>query len=361
MRFQNTVGHKRIKEQLSRAIDSGKLGHAYLFSGEGGIGKFPLALDLAQIYLCKSDNKPCGECENCKGIKKYANPHFQFIFPLKVDADMRKSEDFTEKGWEYINEKTIERIDEPYSMTTDYSAAVYVNRIRDVNEMIVNNRGKKTVTIIDGIDTISDISLNTILKTLEEPPAEALIILLARFSVLPTIRSRCVVYKFGTPQSEEVKDWLKSKVPEKSEREISYIAEISQNIPGIALAKLSEHGEKTQELASRFTDIVFSKESEFEKFMSLDKFVFELGRNFDLAQRILVYLLTQIRSGFLYAANFSQRKPEIYIPNFKNFEQATTYCDVIGNSILSIKRNSPLNMVFVDLTINLTEIFNGRK
>ena len=358
IRFKNVIGHERIKEQLSRAFESGKLGHAYLFSGEGGVGKFPLALELAMAYLCKSEMLiPCGVCESCVSIKKYKNPNFQYLFPLKLDADLRKPDDFTDKGWEYINDKTQDRIDEPYSMISDYTAPIYVNRIRDMNELISSRRGKKTATIIDGIDTLSDISLNTMLKTLEEPPAGALIILLARFSVLPTIRSRCIVYKFSAPSFDEVREFLKAKAPLKSEAEISYIAEISQNIPGVALAKLSESGEKTQELAEQFSRIVFCGKSDFTRFTDLEKFTEKLGRDFDLAQRILLYFVSQIRRGFLYAADFSENKPEIYIPNFKDFEQAQAVCVAINNSILSIKRSSPLSMVFADLTINLKRIF----
>lgn len=358
IQFKNVIGHERVKEQLSRAYESGKLGHAYLFSGEGGVGKFPLALELAMAYLCKSEIQvPCGVCDNCRGIKNYTNPYFQYLFPLKIDSDLKKNDDFTEKGWEYINDKTIERIEEPYSMISDYSAPIYVGRIRYMNELIASRRGKKSVTIIDGIDTLSDKELNTMLKTIEEPPAGALIILLARFSVLPTIRSRCIVYKFSAPSFGELKDWLKTKASLKSDAEISYIAEISQNIPGVALSKLSESGEKTQELADKFSKIVFCKDSDFQRFMDLESFTEKLGRDFDLAQRILQYFVSQIRRGFLYAANSSQTKPEIFIPNFKNFEQAQEICEAIDNSIMSIKRNSPLSMVFADLTINLMKIF----
>ena len=358
--FKNIVGHNRIKEQIVRTLENGRLGHAYLFSGEKGVGKFPLALEFAQMYLCTSENKPCGECENCKLIKKYNNPNFQYIFPLKLNERQRKNDDFTQEGWEYIYQKTCERIDEPYSMITDYFAPIYVNRIRDMNNIILNRRGEKTVTIIDGIDTLSDISLNTMLKILEEPPANALIILLARSSVLATIRSRCIVYRFSAPKSDEVKNWLKTKAPEKSDSEISYIVEISQNIPGIALEKLSESGSIAQKLAADFAKIVFCEKTDFTKFMSLEKFIWEnLERNFSLAQQILVYFLSQIRTGFLYAVNFSQIKPEIYTPDFKNWEQINLCSRAIDNSMLSIKRNSPLSMIFADLTIKLTEIFNG--
>ena len=360
--FKNTIGHHRIKEQILRALQNERQGHAYLFLGEGGVGKFSLALEFAQMYLCKSKNKPCGACESCKSIKKYNNRNFQYLFPLKLDEKLRKNDDFTQDGWEYVYKKTRERIENPYSMISDYSAPIYVNRIRDTNDMIFSRRGEKTVIIIDGIDTLSDISLNTMLKTLEEPPAGALILLLARFSVLPTIRSRCIVYRFAAPKPDEIKNWLKEKASEKSDAEISYIAEVSQNLPGAALEKLSEGGAQTQQLAADFAKIVFCEKTDFTRMINLEKFVLDnLQRNFDLAQQILVYFLWQVRAGFLYAANYSQIKPEIHIPNFKNWQQATLCSQAVDDSMLSIKRSSPLLMVFADLTIKLTEIFDGRK
>jgi len=359
IQFKNVIGHERIKEQLSRTIESGKLGHAYLFSGEGGVGKFPMAFELAMAYLCKSEIQiPCGVCDSCQSIKRYTNSNFQYLFPLKLDADMRASnKEVNDKGFAYIHEKTLDRIEEPYSMISDYSAPIYIERIRDMNNFISSRRGKKSVTIIDGIDNLSDKDLNTMLKTLEEPPTGALIILLSRFSVLPTIRSRCIVYKFAAPNSQEVKDWLKIKASLKSDAEISYIAEISQNIPGVALTKLSESGEKAQELAEQFSKIVFCEKSDFERFKNLENYAEKLVRDVDLAQRILVYFISQIRRGFLFAANSTDTKPEIYIPNFKDFEQAQKICEAIDNSILSVKRYSPLTMVFTDLTINLMRIY----
>ncbi|MCL2845779.1 MAG: DNA polymerase III subunit [Chitinivibrionia bacterium] len=358
-----TIGHQRIKEQLASALKSEKLGHAYLFSGEGGIGKFSMALEFAMAYLCKASTGsatiPCGECESCKGIKKYNNPYFQYLFPLSLDTNLRKNDDFTQDGWDYVREKTLERINEPYSLITDYSAPIYISRIRGMNDTILGGKGNKTITIIDGIDTLTDKDLNTMLKTLEEPPAGALIILLARFSVLPTIRSRCIEYKFGTPNSDEVKAFLKTKATLKSDEEISYLAQISQNNIGVALQKMSQDGAKIQKSAKEFAEILFNQKSEFAKFTSLEKFTNGLGRDFDLSQQILVYFLSQIRTNFLQTA--TMRNGEKDFSRFINFEQANLCCDAIDKSILSMKRSSPLSMVFADLTIKLTEIFDERK
>jgi hypothetical protein len=179
---------------------------------------------------------------------------------------------------------------------------------------------------------------------------------------LPTIRSRCIVYRFAAPKPDEIKIWLKEKAGEKSDAEISYIVEVSQNLPGVALVKLSEGGAQTQQLAADFAKIVFCEKTDFARMISLEKFVLEnLQRNFDLAQQILVYFLGQVRAGFLYAANYSQIKPEIHIPNFKNWRQATLCSQAVDDSMSSIRKSSPLLMVFADLTIKLTEIFDGRK
>jgi len=355
-----TFGHRRIKEQLASSLKSGKLGHAYLFIGEGGVGKFSLALEFAMAYLCKSEKKPCLSCDSCRSVKNYNNPYFQYIFPLKLEANLRKDDDFTQDGWEYVREKTLERINDPYSLITDYSAPIYVSRIRGAIDSVLNSKGSKTVCVIDGIDTLNDKELNTMLKTLEEPPVGALIVLLARFSVLATIRSRCIVYKFGSPSSDEVKSFLKTRAPLKSEEEISYLAQISQNNPGASIQKMSQDGALILKSAAEFADIVFAQKSQFLRMMSLEKFTGNLGRNFDLSQQILVYFLSQIRAKFLETADFPHTKPEINIGDLRNFEQAALCCDAIDKAILSMKRSSPLSMVFADLTIKLTEIFDER-
>ncbi|MCE5204244.1 MAG: DNA polymerase III subunit delta' [Coriobacteriales bacterium] len=152
---------RRIASFLSKAVTSGAVAHAYLFVGPTGTGKMTAARALACALLC--DDGGCGECPVCYRILNGSHPDVHV---------------FTPEG-----------------------AATYVidqvrQIIRDVHLKPVQARRK--VYVIDEADRLNQESANAFLKTLEEPPGDVVMILLAQSydAVLPTIASRCQVVRF---------------------------------------------------------------------------------------------------------------------------------------------------------------------
>jgi DNA polymerase-3 subunit delta' len=154
------AGHSRAITLLQQSLRNGQLSHAYLLVGPAHVGKFTLALNLAQAVNCDSESRPCQECTPCRRIAASKHPDFRVIDLLPEKA------------------KSIS-IDQIRNMQTETHLPPY--------------EGKYKVFVIDGAHLLSHEAANSILKILEEPPPNILIMLLTtrESALLPTIASRC--------------------------------------------------------------------------------------------------------------------------------------------------------------------------
>lgn len=159
-----TVGHDTAVLALSRAIEQGRMHHALLLIGPPRVGKMALAMDMARALSCVGDEPPCDECSQCARITASLHPDVRVI-GLGED----------ERG----RARTLISIEQVREVQKEASLKPYEGAFR--------------VFIIDGVDRLSDEAANSLLKTLEEPPDQVVLALLASdaSAVLTTIRSRC--------------------------------------------------------------------------------------------------------------------------------------------------------------------------
>lgn len=162
--FADVAGQDAITRALGNQITSGRLGHAYLFTGTRGTGKTTVAKIFAKAVNCENirpDGSPCGECVMCRGIADGS-----LMNVIEIDAASNNG----------------------------------VDNVRTIIEEIAYSpqRGKKKVYIIDEVHMLSGGAFNALLKTLEEPPEYALFILATtEIGKVPiTILSRCQRYDF---------------------------------------------------------------------------------------------------------------------------------------------------------------------
>ena len=166
----DVVRQEHIVTVLKNQIESGKIGHAYLFCGPRGTGKTSIAKIFAQAINCLSpvDGSPCGKCSVCQALSR----------PENLD----------------INE-------------IDAASNNGVDEMRDLREKVQYPpvAGKYKVYIVDEVHMLSMQAFNALLKTLEEPPRHAVFILATTEShkIPPTILSRCMRFDFKLiPQAD---------------------------------------------------------------------------------------------------------------------------------------------------------------
>lgn len=175
--FEEIRGNTPLVEQLRRSAASGRSSHAYLFLGGAGAGKRLIANTFAKALQCEGEKRPCDSCKSCHAFNHGNHPDVIYFQPLK-------------NGKTY----TIEDVREQLLETVDLKPFQY----------------EKKIYIIEKADTLNIQSQNALLKTLEEPPAHAVFLLLAERAeaFLPTIISRVVVMKIRPLSAETIADYL---------------------------------------------------------------------------------------------------------------------------------------------------------
>ncbi len=212
-------------QPLWSSLDFAKLPNAILLHGQSGIGKFAFAIELAKALLCESEQakKPCNHCEACHWFNTGNHPDFLALVPethrkllpqssLEIDEEPKRGkatrDDLDGDGSEKKEKKTIS-IEETRSAIEGLSVG--------------SHRGGNRVILIYPLELLRTDSANTLLKSLEEPPANTIFILLANRvdRVLPTIRSRCRLLAAPRPDRAQGLSWLKTQLLAISELKIS--------------------------------------------------------------------------------------------------------------------------------------------
>lgn len=176
--FKDIIGQEQIKKHLQESIMQGSLSHAYIINGEAGSGRRLLASALTKTLLCENrtpDGDACGKCKSCLQADSNNHPDIRFITHEKASI-----------GIDDIREQLINDISiKPYSS----SHKVYI--IPDANKM-------------------TEQAQNALLKTMEEPPEYAIILLLTENTqnLLPTITSRCITLNTQPLQKEVITQYL---------------------------------------------------------------------------------------------------------------------------------------------------------
>jgi len=165
LQFKLLLGHKKAKALLLEAAAKNRLGHAYLFRGPDGVGKKRAALTMAAAINCKNpvDHDACGRCSSCRKYGSFNHPDLLLVSPD--------------------------------------GAAIKISQIRELKQQLSFPplEAGTRVIILEDVHTMRREAANSLLKTLEEPAPDNLLILTADQAgdILPTIISRCQLIPFG--------------------------------------------------------------------------------------------------------------------------------------------------------------------
>ena len=214
------VGQERPVSMLSRALGEGRFSHAYLFVGPPHVGKATTALEFASALNCRGEDPPCHCCRQCRAIGEGKHPDVEVVSPGGV-CDESEHRDHGADGSKDIRICQVRRLGHLLSR------APFEGRFR--------------VIIVDPADALNEEAANAFLKTLEEPPASAVIILItSQEEALPaTVRSRCRRVPFAPMAVSQVAEVLESEWSASTE-EARLLARLSGGRLGWALAALDD-------------------------------------------------------------------------------------------------------------------------
>ncbi len=275
----NLIGHEWAVDMLKKHIIHGTTRHAYLFAGPPGLGRRTLALRFAQALNCQTPigaGIPCGECRDCKQIQAMQHADLSIIEPLIKDPD------------------------NPKELIPGPNGEIRIQQIRELQKTInlkPYNSHYRTIIFLRFHQANVEAS-NALLKTLEEAPSYAVLILTVDNpeQLLPTIVSRCEVLRLRTLKIEEVQQALENKGFETNQSRL--IAHISGGRFGYALRLLESEallGMREERLNDLQTLIAASR---VEKFSYADK----LSRDKDSMRQVILIWLSYWRDVMLRTA-----------------------------------------------------------
>ena len=175
--FKDIVGNEQIIEHLQNAISMGKVSHAYIINGPQLSGKMMIAEAFARALQCEKEGTDgCGECKSCHQADDHNHPDIIYVShekPNNISVDDIRTQ---------LNNDIVIK---PYS-------------------------SKYKIYIVDEAEKMNQQAQNALLKTIEEPPSYAVIMLLTTNadSFLQTIRSRCITLNMKSVKDEVIKAYL---------------------------------------------------------------------------------------------------------------------------------------------------------
>ncbi len=218
MPLKDVFCQEKAISALQSAFAGDKIAHSYIFAGQDGVGKFTTAKEFAKLLLCKNPvkkdgfNDSCGNCESCRCFNAGSHPDFEHVYKELIE--------FTEDG----KGRTT-----PLEFPIDVVREFLIEKVSSRPVL-----STKRVFILTEAEKLNNISQNCLLKVLEEPPAYCCIILICTRpdKLLPTIRSRCQILRFGHVAEEKIIEKLNDLGLDK--KQAKFFARLADGSLGLA-------------------------------------------------------------------------------------------------------------------------------
>lgn len=334
MKFNEIIGQQHIKEHFQSSVVNGTISHAYIINGEKSMGKAMLAKAFTMAIMCDGGgSEPCMECESCRKISNNCNPDV-----IKLIRDEKKKTDVI--GIDEIRQQIISTMyEKPYS-------------------------GDHKVYIIDDADKMNIQAQNAILKTLEEPPGYAVLILITTnvSRLLPTIISRCIVLNMRPVSDRQIKQYLRER-GRLLESDIDVITAMASG--NVGKAKLLSEDSDFNEFRNQIIDILSNiPKTDYKKILEYVLMLSDIKKKKKYSQDdIFEFFVIWYRDVLLYKAtgesdNIIFRKEILEISKqseYFTFEALDSVVKLIDEAKSKLKANVNYEAVMEILLINIQE------
>lgn len=384
MRFNDIIGQRAVINKLIDIADSGRVAHAMLLLGQNGYGSLAMALAFAQYLNCQNrqhygdghdlHGDSCGECPSCKKMQQLVHPDLHFSFPTAPRSSSDKTDSLVASMYvEDFRNWVLKR--EGYGSYDDWMTALGVEkkqgqmRAKDAVEILRNISMKSyeapyKMVIVWMADKMNITCANDLLKTLEEPTPNTVIMLVAenREDILPTIISRTQLISLPPIDNQSLVNAVQMR-----ENIIGKESEVVSAADGDFMAALnyldSENPEREySELFVQWMRRLFKL-----NMAPLSQWVDEVHAwgNRDKQKKFLMFAQDAFRACFLktvagleltYRLQFGDEKFNNAFPNMITHNNIEAICSALDEAIYAIERNAYAKLVFMKLSFTLSSL-----
>ena len=229
--METLLGQDAAVANLQRAMDSGRMHHAWILAGPSGVGKCTCAIAVAKQLLCPKDLMGAPDPDCCHDIDRGLHPDFHLIYKeLAVYAQTTQL-------------RTRKLLNLPLDLLRELMIGGQTadGKRHESRAFKTAGRGRGKVFIIDEAELLDLNAQNALLKTLEEPPAATYTFLVTSRpqKLLPTIRSRCQMVRFGPLDDQAMKTWLKCHHSDLDQKQQGEVLKFANGSPGRAQVALA--------------------------------------------------------------------------------------------------------------------------
>lgn len=369
MYFKDIIGQEEIKRQLIHAAQTGIVPHAQLFTERGGAGAFPLALAYARYLNCtqQTNEDACGHCPSCVKYDALAHPDLHFIFPIVSKKEKKKEicDDYLTEWRDFLKKCPYFNLDDwlDYIDAGNSQALIYS---RESDEII----RKLSLKIYEATYRILFIWLpeklhptcaNKLLKVIEEPPRNTIILMVSEQSelILGTIQSRAQRIQVKGIRPEDIVTAMTFRF-DLTKEDAQYVAHLANGNYLKALEAIST-GEEHRFFLDQFKSMMRNSWARNVRGMKeLADGLAGIGR--EQQKNFLVYCQHLIRENFIYGLqepelNYMNREESSFAIKFAPFVNERNVIDMMDELALAerhIIQNVNAKMVFFDLALRLT-------
>ena len=367
--FSEVIGQEELKNQLLKSVRENRVSHAQLFVGAEGTGALPVAVAYAQYILCeeRQPEDACGKCSSCIKSSRFIHPDLHFSYPT-IGAGTKSSE-------------LIAQWREAYFQNPYLGLEEWLRHIADENK-------QGNITALECYDIIKRLSLKTfesrykvlimwmpellgkegniLLKLLEEPPDNTVILMVAQDTehILNTIQSRTQLVRINKLSAADIAERLQEKEGLALEEALS-IARLSDGNYNQAVKILSQKTTDHIEMFREWMRLVLKNDrSQIIAWVDANASV---GR--ENLKNYFRYALTILRetlmhsnvSGYTMRLQDGEQKIAEYLARQLSFHQISAIYELINKAHYHVERNAQAKILLLDLSIKMVNIILNKK
>jgi len=238
--WKNIKGQSKAINTLKKIYENKRIANAYIFYGPDGVGKDAAAIEFAKLINCENPingNEACDECKSCRQTSNLTSGIFKFITalpsPKTEKADSNPLAGLSKEDYDTFLEEINLKVQDPYhNINIPKANNIRIDSIKQIKHDIylTSEQDKKKVFLISKADMMNPQSSNSLLKILEEPPGNSVLLLTTSKinSLLPTIVGRCQKIIFEYLSDDDIKSYIKELKPGIDEKELNFYSYISE-------------------------------------------------------------------------------------------------------------------------------------